>query len=109
MDFSWLWDWIELVANWHKLVLKSIFSAIWKIATDVLCWALDKALGLAVDIIKSFDISGLGSVSAGFASLGADILNMAGLVGIKEALGIIVAALVIRMLLQLIPFTRLGS
>ncbi|PHR16509.1 MAG: hypothetical protein COA38_21795 [Fluviicola sp.] len=39
----------------------------------------------------------------------ADMLNVMGLIGLGDAMAIIVAALLIRLTMQLIPFVRLGS
>lgn len=109
MDFSFLWTWIVDVAVWLLDLIKSLFEVVWKLLTDVVCWCFDKFLGLAVSILGSFDTSALGSWSSAAGSLGSEILNILGLLGVHYALGIILSAIVIRILLQLIPFTRLGS
>ena len=44
-----------------------------------------------------------------WSSMPEEIINILGLLGVGPACGIIVAAIAIRLVLQLIPFTRLGS
>lgn len=109
MDFSFLWLWIIDVAKWFLDLIKDVVEVFWKLITDVICWCFDKFLGLAISILGSFDTSALGSWSSATGSLGSEILNICGALGVHYALGIILAAIVIRIMLQLIPFTRLGS
>ncbi|MNR68921.1 hypothetical protein D3C85_1938070 [compost metagenome] len=44
-----------------------------------------------------------------FALIPPDVGNMLGVIGLTQSLAIIVAALVVRFLLQTIPFVRWGS
>lgn len=69
---------------------------------------LDLILRPAADYIDT--IQPLTSTPADFfGGLSLDILQLASLFSIPQALGIIAAAYPIRFMLQLIPFVRLGS
>lgn len=71
-------------------------------------WVFDQLLGLVVSALSAIDLGGLNNYNpqTGFTS---EMLNIMGLIGLGEASAIIVTAIGIRLILQLIPFTRLGS
>lgn len=94
-------------AGWFLKVFKQIFVDVWNVLTDLFCWLLDSALGLASSIIDTVAVPF--TPSTYYSMIPADMANMLGYVGVPQAISMIVAALVIRFLLQLIPFVRLGS
>lgn len=108
-DFvDWIRDTITTLVKFVSDLVVNIFKAIWDMATDLVCWVLDKLLDLVVSAVKALDLSGL----QGFAPAGglpAEILNVMALCGVGSAVAIITTAIGIRIALQLIPFTRLGS
>jgi hypothetical protein len=59
--------------------------------------------------LGSIDVSTLASYTGNWGSLPGDIVNIMGLLGFGDAANIIMTAISIRLLLQLIPFVRLGS
>lgn len=77
---------------------------------DFVCMIFESLLDLvksATDgIFNSIDTSMLTNA---MGNVPAQILNVAYMVGVGEAVSIIIAALIIRFILQLIPFIRLGS
>lgn len=79
-------------------MLKDLFAAIFDIMLVFLVGMLNAfgSLVQSLDILRAFDIP-------------PHIANILGLIGIGPACGMIATALVIRMGLQLVPFTRLGS
>lgn len=86
------------------------FSALWLLSTDVGVWLFDQALGLAVTVLDGISWPETAfEVAQYIQALPVDVLNILGLIGVGEALGIILIAILIRITLQLIPFTRLGS
>ncbi len=108
-DFvDWIRDTITTLVKFVSDLVVNIFKAIWDMATDLVCWVLEKLLDLVVSAVKALDLSGL----QGFAPAGglpAEILNVMALCGVGSAVTIITTAIGIRLALQLIPFTRLGS
>lgn len=98
---------IVAFAEWLLLVFKRIFADVWNIATDLVIWVFDSGMGLAVGALSAIQIPF--NPSTYYAMIPPEASNMLGALGITQAITIIVAALVIRFLLQLIPFVRLGS
>ncbi|MDR7377640.1 hypothetical protein J2X19_002319 [Rhodoferax ferrireducens] len=107
--FSKLLAKITAVVQWFADLGKQVFKDLWEIATDVPCWIFDKLLDVVVSAISSLDLSGLQQYGGAWGSLPSEILNILGLLGVGQAVAIITAAITIRLILQLIPFTRLGS
>lgn len=109
MDLSFLWELVHSALNWFLSIFTACFGALWNMVTDLFVWIFKAALDLAISAISALDISGLPSLSSYIGSLPAETLNVLGLCHVGTALGIVVSAIVIRFLLQLIPFVRLGS
>ena len=97
------------VVAWIGKLFVAIFVAAWDFITDAFVWVFDSVLGVAVSALGAVDVSGMSSAGQWWGSLPGEVMNMLGLVGFGTAMGIIVAAIGIRLVLQLIPFTRLGS
>jgi len=108
-DFvDWIRDTITTLVKFVSDLVVNIFKAMWDMATDLVCWVIEKLLDLVVSALKALDLSGL----QGFAPAGGlpeEILNVMALCGVGSAVAIITTAIGIRLALQLIPFTRLGS
>ncbi len=104
--FTFLLKLITDWAGWLLNVIKQIFLDIWEFFTDIPVWIFEQIMNLVLYIIGSLPFPEPPNYWSG---LPAEILNIMGLIGISEALAMILAALTIRILLQLIPFTRLGS
>lgn len=90
--------------------LKSLVLTFFDMCKDLFYFMFDALLSLMTSLLN-----GLGSLftSLNFTNsldgLPSDVLNIMGLVGLGQCMGFIVTALIIRITLQLIPFTRLGS
>ena len=101
-----------LAERWNDLVtlFLSLLLSMWDMFIDLVCFVLEQFLELAVTILD-----GLGSTLSSFSilnyinALPVEMINIMSLIGIGEASSIIVSAILIRITLQLIPFTRLGS
>lgn len=108
-DFvTWIADSIKTLVKFFTDLVVNIFKAAWDMLTDLVCWVLEKLLDLVVSAVKALDFSGLQGFAAG-AGLPEEILNVMALCGVGSAVSIITVAIGIRLALQLIPFTRLGS
>ena len=64
---------------------------------------------VVVSAVGAVDVSAMSSAGSWWSGLPSEILNMLGLIGFGQAMGIIGAAIAVRLVLQLIPFVRLGS
>lgn len=100
---------VSIVAFISALAVAA-FAALWLLGTDLASWVLDQALTVLETVLNtiSFDFSTL-NVTQYITILPAETRNMLGLIGAGQALTMIIGALAVRVLLQLIPFTRLGS
>ena len=106
--FTLLFAKISAVLGWFSDLAIAVFVAAWDFITDGFAWAFEQILKVAVSALTVIDFSALANYSAG-ATLPASIMNILGLLGVGTAIAIIVAAITIRLGLQLIPFVRLGS
>jgi hypothetical protein len=100
------------LASWLILLVKGVFLAGWLIFTDLFCWLLAGLFALIQTVLNELpgpDGFALFNPATYVSGLPADLVNMIGLIRIGEALAIILAAILIKLTLQIIPFTRLGS
>lgn len=101
---------VAAVCAWIIALVIAMYAAWWLLGTDLGCWLFEQVLQLVISILNtvSLDFSAF-NPGQYISGLPADVVNMLGLIRVGEALAIIVAAIVVRVTLQLIPFTRLGS
>lgn len=97
------------LAKYFGDLVVAVFKAFWDLLTDAFCWVFDQILGVAIVALSAFDFSALSAQVGSWASLPSGLLEVLSAIGLSSAVGLIVSALAIRVLLQLIPFTRLGS
>lgn len=100
---------IEKILKWFSDLFVAIFTAAWDMLNDVFCWLLDGLLGIAVSAANSLDVSQLQGFANSAGDMPGEITNIMQLAGLGIASQIVIAAIGIRLLLQIIPFTRLGS
>lgn len=100
---------IAALAAWVGELAVAAFSAVWLLLTDLLVWAFDGFFTLAITLASAVDLGGLTAYTADWAGLPSWTIEAMQAVGLTSAIGIVVAALVVRLVLQLIPFVRLGS
>ncbi|MBO9679250.1 MAG: DUF2523 domain-containing protein [Acidovorax sp.] len=105
---NWCLDAIKAIIKWFADLAVDVFKAAWDFVKDFLCWCIDELLGLVVKAVNAVDFSGLQGFVSG-SDLPSEILNVLSLCGVGTAVGIITTAIAVRLVLQLIPFTRLGS
>lgn len=105
-----LLNYLKAILEWLISVVERGFEALWTMLKDMVIWALDGVMGAGVAILNTFgEQLTVQNFSSAWSQLPAEVIGMASALGIGEALGIIVAALIIRFLLQTIPFVRWGS
>jgi len=100
---------ISAVLTWIGNLFKAVFDAGWDFIRDAACWPFDQVMEIVVSAVSAIDMSGIAGQVGAWGSLPGELLNILGLLGIGTAASIIVAAIGIRLVLQLIPFVRLGS
>lgn len=100
---------VALVA-WFSALAVAFFVSFWDIFKDIFSWVFEQMLTVSTSAVGSIDVSAMSGYSAmGWGSVPSEVVNILGLLGVGTAITIITAAIGIRLLLQLIPFVRLGS
>jgi len=100
---------IAAVVAWFGELAVAIFEAMWDFVRDAACWPFEQLLDVIVSALSAVDTSSIDSSVFVWNGLPAEIVNILGLLGVGQASLIVVSAIGIRIALQLIPFTRLGS
>ena len=100
---------LQAIWKWFSDLAGDQFQKLWDLLTDLVCWALDGILGLIVSAVGALDVSGLDNYTNSVGEVPGEIINIMQMAGLGTASQIILAAIGIRLVLQLIPFTRLGS
>lgn len=107
--FSMLLAKISALLGWIGALFVAAFAALWDLVKDAFAWLFEQVLKVAVSAIGAIDTSAIDAYAAQVGPLPAELLNILGLLGVGTAISIITAAIAIRLVLQLIPFVRLGS
>lgn len=109
MGFTLLLAKIAAVVAWFAKLAVACFAAFWLLSTDVGCWVVEQLFDAAIDLVRQVDVSAFSNAISTWGSLPGEVLNVLGLLKVGYATAIIASAIGIRLVLQLIPFTRLGS
>jgi len=94
-------------AKWLLAVVLQIFQDLWNMVTDVVIWAFDSVLGIASSALAAISVPFDPQIY--YAMIPAEVAQLMGYIGVPQAIAMIVAALVVRFILQTIPFVRWGS
>ena len=105
---DWLRDTLLAWYLWTSDLIRAIFTSASDFLSDAFCFVIDKGLDIVKAGMDSVDVSALSGFADG-VQLPPEIVNVMQLAGVGAATTIIVTAIGIRLVLQLIPFTRLGS
>jgi len=96
------------ILQWISDLFIAVFVALFDLVKDAFSWVFEQMLEIVIDALEGIDVSGI-SATGGWGELPGEVLNILALLGVAQAVSIIVASIGIRLILQLIPFTRLGS
>lgn len=96
---------IDSLVGFFKSFLNTLLDAI----KDVFVWLFDMCLSLVVVLLDGLGSSFSFNPAEYIAVLPPELINITGLIGLGEAMTIVIAGIITRLLLQLIPFVRLGS
>lgn len=100
---------IAAVLVWIGQLFVKCWIAVWDFVRDAACWPFEQVMKIVLKAVQGIDLSGIQPYANQAGSLPGEIVNILGLLGAGTCISIIVAAIAIRLVLQLIPFTRLGS
>lgn len=103
-------DWFA--ERWNDFITwgLSLLLSVWDMFNDLICYVLEQLFNVVTVLISG--ISGAFttfSITTYLEVLPSQMLNLMALIGVNEVSVIIVSAVIVRFLLQLIPFVRLGS
>jgi len=107
--FTMLFAKITAVLVWIGQLFVKCFLALWDFIRDAACWPFEQVMQICVSAVNAIDLGSLQASTSSLGSLPGEVLNILGLLGVGTAISIITAAIGVRLVLQLIPFTRLGS
>jgi hypothetical protein len=103
---------VATFAAWIAALVVAIFAATWLLGTDLGCWMVEGLLKLtqtALQALPGTDAFQALNPAQYISGMTPEMVNMIGLIRVGESLAIILAAIGIKLVLQVIPFTRLGS
>lgn len=100
-------DILGAIVGWFA----ALFADLFELLTDVFLWILEQVLTLVKTAIENIPgLDGLAElIVSSWNLVPSEVRDLAFRLGAAEVTAIIVAALIVRLLLQLIPFVRLGS
>lgn len=107
--FTQLFAKIAAVAKWCIDLVKAIFTAGYDLLKDGACWVFDSFLAIVTAAVTALDFSQISEWTGLWAAVPAEVTQVLAAIGLGTAFSIIAAAIVVRLTMQLIPFTRLGS
>ncbi|MFN3414983.1 MAG: DUF2523 family protein [Caldimonas sp.] len=100
---------IVAALQWIGQLFIKVFQAASDLLSDIACWVFEQVLDIALGVVQVLDFSAITHYAASFGQLPAQVAEVLAACGLGSAMVIIGSAITTRLLLQLIPFTRLGS
>lgn len=100
---------IVAAVGWIGDLFVAVFQALWDVLRDAACWPFEQLLSIVVSAMGALDVSGVSGALGIFHQIPAGVLEVMAALGAGTCFSIVSAAIVIRLVLQLIPFVRLGS
>lgn len=86
----------------------AMFTALFDLIKDIFYWIFEIILQFIVALLSGIELGFISTLNY-MSLLPPDLINIMALIGMGEALTIITGAITVRIILQLIPFVRLGS
>jgi Protein of unknown function (DUF2523) len=104
-------DFFYGVVQWVFALVLAVVNTIVAMLQDLIAWVLDQLLAVVVHVLGLFDFEFMHNNTFGDAMnhMPSEVWNIIWLLGLPYCLAMIAAAIGVRLILQLIPFTRLGS
>lgn len=108
---QYLIDFFSTIVNWFFALCLALVNTLVAMLQDLLAWCFDQILAVVVYVLELIDFDFLSSdvFQESLGSLPAQVWNVFWLLGFPYAMALVAASIGIRLVLQLIPFTRLGS
>lgn len=109
-ESGWLLEWLNNFLDFLLGILKIMANTLLTMMKDVFLFAFEQIM-----ILVTFILKGAGELFQGLnitqyiSAIPPETAWVISQIGLGEALAMIVSAITIRIFLQLVPFTRLGS
>ncbi|HWP19272.1 MAG TPA: DUF2523 family protein [Burkholderiaceae bacterium] len=100
---------IVAALKWIGQLCVKVFEALWDLTSDAACWVFEQALDVSLSVVQVLDFSAITQYVSTFGQLPAQVAEVLAACGLGSCMVIIGGALTARILMQLIPFVRLGS
>ena len=101
------------LGNYWNLAIEFFYSCVLSLVEmikDIFIWFFDSFMTICVTVVDSFgSMMTVFDITKYFNDLPVSVSNVMGLIGLGTCTQMIASAILIRILLQLIPFVRLGS
>lgn len=102
-------DAIACYITWFGLAFAQFFVDAYEWLSDSVVSILQLGVDYVIDVISSWDVTPILDATSYWNYLPSTAINVLGAIGLHYAMSIVISALLIRFVLQLIPFVRLGS
>lgn len=104
------WGWVGSALGWLVSLLVQVFVDLFEMAMDLFLAVLEVVFSLVLLLVQGLGaLPGAEIISQTMDAIPPGWWLMTTRLHIPEAMGIVLSAVVVRFLLQLIPFVRLGS
>jgi len=101
---------IENFIDHIKMLLESLLITLIQILKDILYYLIDSVVGLALDVLeKVAELMPYLDFNEYYSKLPDEVYNALGALGIGYALNMIIATILFKTFLKVMPFTKLGS
>lgn len=103
-------DWLVDLFNKLLVFLYQLLVSLFNMLKDLFFWALEQVMEMVNMLLSGvFALFAPVDMSQYMTSIPPTVSWVMAAVGLPQCLSIILAAITVRLMLQLIPFTRLGS
>lgn len=98
------------ILDWALTQVKSLALTLWDMFKDLLIFVADTVMTAGMLILEGFaEVLKLVDLTSHIGGMPAEVQYVMSVTGLGAALGIVMTAGAARLLMQLIPFVRLGS
>ncbi|EOX4467661.1 DUF2523 family protein [Vibrio alginolyticus] len=103
-------DWLVDLFNKLLVFLYQLLVSLFNMLKDLFFWAVEQVMDMVNMLLSGvFALFAPVDISQYMTSIPPTVSWVMAAVGLPQCLSIILAAITVRLMLQLIPFTRLGS
>lgn len=99
------------IESWESIkdFFKSCINTTLDMLKDLFYFIFETVMDVGIELLNGIGLLLNFDPQTYFSAIPANVANILGLIGLGECLAIISSAIVVRIMLQMIPFVRLGS